>query len=409
MLFTKSAGTNIEVLPPALLPPLQKDFHRISSIDLLRGAVMIIMALDHVRDYFHADTMFYDPLDLAKTNVILFFTRWITHICAPVFVFLAGTSAFLSGQRKSKNELSLFLVKRGLWLMFLEVTVVNFGWAFNFKLPFIGLAVIWALGVCMVVLAAIIRLPMKATLVIGLLLVFGHNLLDPIHIDTFFWAGLHEPRIFRLDETHSVRTAYPVLPWIGIMCLGYCLGNLYLKNVSQAVRKKWLLTIGCLAILLFIVLRCINLYGDPSQWSQQGSWQFTILSFLNTTKYPPSSLYTLMTLAPALLFLAFTENSANRFTKPIIHIGKVPMFYYLLHIYLIHLLAMFAAEFSGFDWRDMILERRSWMDPRLKGFGFSLLTTYLVWIGVVVILYPLCRWYDRYKSVHREKWWLSYL
>ena len=293
--------------------------------------------------------------------------------------------------------------------MFLEVTVVNFGWAFNFKLPFIGLAVIWALGVCMVVLAAIIRLPQKAILVIGLLLVFGHNLLDPIHIDNFFWAELHEPRIFRLNEAHSVRTAYPVLPWIGIMCLGYCMGNLYLKNVSRAVRKKWLLRIGCLAILLFIVLRFINVYGDPFPWSQQGSWQFTMLSFLNTTKYPPSLLYTLMTLGPALLFLAFTENSPNRFTRPIIHIGKVPMFYYLLHIYLIHLLAMFAAEFSGFGWRDMILARRTWLDPRLKGFGFSLLTTYLVWIGVVVMLYPLCRWYDRYKSTHREKWWLSYL
>ena len=408
MLFTKSARTNIEVSPPSLFT-LQQEPYRISSIDLLRGVVMIIMALDHVRDYFHADTMFYDPLDLSKTNVILFFTRWITHFCAPVFVFLAGTSAFLSGHRKSKKELSLFLVKRGLWLMFLEITVVNFGWAFNFKLPFIGLAVIWALGVCMVALAAIIRLPIKAILVIGLLLVFGHNLLDPIHINNFFWAGLHETRIFRLNETHSVRTAYPVLPWIGIMCLGYCMGNLYLKKVSQALRKKWLLTLGCLAILLFIVLRFINVYGDPSPWSKQGSWQFTILSFLNTTKYPPSLLYTLMTLGPALFFLAFTENLANRFTKPIIHIGRVPMFYYLLHIYLIHLLAMFAAEFSGFDWRDMILERRSWMDPRLKGFGFSLLTTYLVWIGVVLILYPFCRWYDRYKSIHREKWWLSYL
>jgi uncharacterized membrane protein len=408
MLFTKTTSTNIHAMPPSLIP-VQQGSYRISSIDLLRGVVMIIMALDHTRDYFHADAMFYSPEDLEKTNVILFFTRWITHFCAPVFVFLAGTSAFISGQRKSKKSLSFFLITRGLWLMFLEVTVVGFGWGFNIRLPFTGLAVIWALGVCMIALAGIIHLPLRAILALGILLVFGHNLLDGIHFDNFFWAELHETQIFRVDENHLVRTAYPVLAWIGIICLGYCCGHFYLKKVLQPVRQRWLLVMGFSAVFLFIILRAINMYGDPLPWSQQRSWPFTIVSFLNTTKYPPSLMYTLMTLGPALLFLAFTENASNRFTKPVIHIGRVPMFYYLLHIYLIHFLAMLAAEFSGFDWRDMILQRRTWVDPQLKGYGFSLLATYAVWIGVVLILYPFCKWYDRYKSTHKDKWWLSYL
>ena len=170
-----------------------------------------------------------------------------------------------------------------------------------------------------------------------------------------------------------------------------------------------MLTIGAAAIALFIIIRTVNFYGDPNLWSVQNSATFTILSFLNATKYPPSLLYTLMTLGPALIFLAFTEKALNGFTRPIIHIGRVPMFYYILHLYLIHLLAMFAAEFSGFNWTDMILQRRTWTDPQLKGYGFSLGFTYLVWIGVVLLLYPLCKVYDKYKTEHKEKWWLSYL
>ena len=408
MLSANVTPSNVQVLP-ALSIPVQQPAYRVSSIDLLRGVVMIIMALDHTRDFFHADSMFFEPTNLTKTNPVLFFTRWITHYCAPVFVFLTGVGAFLSGQRKTKRELSFFLLTRGLWLIFLEIFVVGFGWGFNINYPFTGLAVIWTLGVSMIALSAIIHLPIKFILALGLVIVFGHNLLDNIHYDNFFWAVLHETKIFRLNENHILRVAYPVLAWIGIMSLGYCLGSLYTKQVSYAIRKKWLLILGSSAIFLFIILRWTNAYGDPSPWAQQASWEFTLLSFLNTSKYPPSLLFTLMTLGPAMIFLAFTENASNRITKPIIHIGRVPMFYYLLHIYLIHLLAMVAAELSGYDWRDMIFERRAWTDLQLKGYGFPLYVTYIVWIGVVLILYPLCNWYDRYKTRHKEKWWLSYL
>jgi uncharacterized membrane protein len=382
---------------------------RITSIDLLRGIVMVIMALDHVRDYFHASVMFFDPADLSQTSPELFFTRWITHFCAPVFVFLAGTSAFLSGQRKTKKQLSSFLLTRGIWLILIEFTLVNFAWSFNIKLPFIGLGVIWALGISMIALAGLIYLPLKFILAAGLIIVFGHNLLDGIHFKNVFWSALHEPRVFRIDDSHLIRFTYPVLPWIGIMLLGYCFGRLYTKEFTAELRKKWLLIIGTTATALFVIIRAINIYGDPESWSTQNSSTFTFLSFLNTTKYPPSLLYTLMTLGPSMIFLAFAEKPLNRFTQAITRVGRVPMFYYILHLYLIHLLAMLAAEFSGFSWSDMILQRRTWVDPQLKGYGFSLGITYLVWIGVVLLLYPLCKWYDKYKTAHKEKWWLSYL
>jgi uncharacterized membrane protein len=382
---------------------------RIQSIDLLRGVVIIIMALDHVRDYFHADSLRFVPEDLVQTTPFMFFTRWITHFCAPVFVFLAGASAFLSGRRKTKRQMSKFLLTRGLWLILLELIVVNFAWSFNIKLPFIGLGVIWVTGISMIALAAVIHLPFNLGLTLGIIIVCCHNLLDNIHFEGFFWSVLHEPKVFRLDESRQVRVTYPVLPWIGIMILGYCFGRLYTKEFSLERRIKWLLITGAGAITLFILIRAINIYGDPRPWSDQPTEMFTLISFLNTTKYPPSLLYTLMTLGPAMLFLALTEKSSGGLTPPIIHIGRVPMFFYILHLYLIHLLAMFAAEFSGFNWTDMILERRTWIDPQLKGYGFSLGVTYLIWAGVVLLLYPFCKWYDRYKSAHKEKWWLSYL
>lgn len=395
------------------LPPLvvsaDRSGSRVSSIDLLRGVVMVIMALDHTRDYFHADFMFFEPTDLEKTTPALFFTRWITHFCAPAFVFLAGTSAFLSGQRKSKKGLSIFLITRGLWIIFVEIFITGFGWGFNIQFPWTGLQVLWALGASMIALAALIHLPVKAIVVIGMVIVLGHNFLDPVHIDSFWWSALHETRIFPLGEGRRIRVTYPVLPWIGIMSLGYGFGTLYTKSVSQASRKRWLLAFGCATILLFIILRALNIYGDPSRWSQQPSGMFTILSFLNTTKYPPSLLFTAMTLGPSLLFLAVTENVSGRLTKPLIHFGRVPMFYYIVHIFFIHLLAMLAAELTGFHWYNMVLERRTQFETGLKGYGFSLMTTYLVWIGIVLILYPLCKWYDAYKIRHTGQWWLSYI
>jgi len=370
---------------------------------------MVIMVLDHVRDYFHADSLNFSPEDFSQTNPAIFLTRWITHFCAPTFVFLAGTSAFLSGQRKSKKQLSSFLLKRGLWLIIVDLIIVNFAWSFNVRLPFIGLGVIWAIGISMMILAAVIHLRYWMGMLLGLILVFGHNLLDTVHFDGFFWSILHESTVFQLNETRFIRVTYPLLPWIGIMILGYNFGRLYTKAFIADRRKKWLLMMGAASILLFMIVRAINIYGDPQPWSFQSSPVFTILSFLNTTKYPPSMLYTLMTLGPAMIFLAYAEKISGSFARAIIHIGRVPMFFYLLHLYLIHVIALFAAEFSGFHWTDMILQRRVWLDPQLKGYGFSLAVTYLIWIGIILILYPLCKWYDKYKTDHKQYWWLSYL
>ena len=388
--------------------------NRIESIDLLRGIVMIVMALDHVRDYFHADAFLYDPTDMSKTSVILFFTRWITHFCAPVFIFLAGTSAFLIGLRKSKQELSVFLLKRGLWLVFLELTIVNFAWFFNVQFSLITLFVIWALGIGMIVLAACIHLPFKITLAIGALMVVGHNALDGFHvegngIEAILWSIVHQFQGFPLSESYFLFAGYPIVPWIGVMLLGYCFGVFYQSSYSQASRKKILLYLGSGLIVLFVLIRFINGYGDPHPWSVQPNPVFTVLSFLNVTKYPPSLLYILVTLGPAILFLAISENYFGNISQRIKILGRVPMFYYLLHLYLIHVLALIAAMLTGYEASDMVFNTWVTNSPNLIGYGFSLWVVYIVWIGVVVILYPLCKWYDAYKAKQRHKWWLSYI
>lgn len=387
---------------------------RITSIDLLRGIVMIIMALDHVRDYFHAGAFLFDPLDLEKTNTALFFTRWITHFCAPVFMFLAGTSAFLVGQKKSKKELSFFLLKRGIWLLLLELTLINFGWNFDITFTNIYFIVIWALGLSMILLAGLIHLPVKLILLIAGLLVAGHNLLDNIHVtgnnlQAFGWALLHDQNFFSWQGKNFL-VGYPILPWIGVMALGYCFGTFYTSVYSSERRKKILLLIGGSAVLLFILLRFINLYGDPFPWSRQSSAFYSFLSFIKVQKYPPSLLYILVTLGPAILFLAFAEKINNTASKAISVYGRVPMFYYVLHIFLIHLLAMASAGlFTDYGWGVWILKQPLWFAEGLKGYGFSLGVVYLVWLVIVIGLYPLCKKYDRYKAAHKEKWWLSYL
>lgn len=370
------------------------------------------MALDHVRDYFHADAFLYDPLDLDQTGVLLFLTRWITHFCAPVFVFLAGTSAFLVGERKGKKELSLFLIKRGLWLIVLEFTVVNFGWYFNVHFTTILFVVIWALGISMVVLGGLIFLPRKIILAIGVLLVVGHNLLDNISVAgsdwmAVSWALLHQWNFFQFGE-HNLFIAYPITPWIGVMALGYCFGSLYSLNPVE--RKNMLTRLGGSAIVLFVLIRGLNAYGDPSHWSYQSTSIFSFLSFLNTTKYPPSLLYLLMTLGPAILFLAYAERPIKNFFQPLVVVGRVPMFYYLLHLYLIHGLALIAAVTTGFGFSSMV-NIPVWVTESevLKGYGFNLWVVYGVWAFVVLALFPLCKWYDRYKRNHRDNWWLSYL
>jgi len=403
---------NVAILVPAESPAiLPKKSPRIESIDLLRGVIMIIMAIDHVRDYFHYDAFYYSPTDLTQTSPLLFFTRFITHYCAPVFVFLAGLSGYLSGTRKSKKEHALFLLKRGLWLILVELFIIVFFRTFNPTYPYVQLQVIWAIGISMIVLSALVFLKRIYIVLIAALLVGGHNLLDPIHMQgnglwSFLWAVLHESKHFQFGHFH-VYAQYPVLPWIGIMAMGYCCGSLYNKGYSSKKRKRQLLSIGLLAVTLFVALRWNNLYGDPSVWSPQKSSLFSFLSFINVTKYPPSLLYSLITIGPALIFLSVSEKLLSRVGKEIKIFGGVPMFYYLAHILLIHILAAIAGAITGYP-EIFVLRNRIYDIPALRGYGFNLATVYLVWAVLIIILYPFCKWFNYYKKTH-DYWWLSYL
>jgi len=382
---------------------------RITSIDLLRGAVMVIMALDHVRDYFHADAFLFDPADLERTTAPIFLTRWISHFCAPVFVFLAGTSAWFVHRRRGTAGVSAFLFKRGLWLVALEVTVVTFAWSFNPAFPVFFLQVIWAIGMGMLALAAAVHLPLRAIAAIGAVLVFGHNALDGLDFGgAWWWAALHQMAFIPVDG-RMVGLVYPVLPWIGTMLLGYCFGTFYGEGFTPAARKRALRWAGATAVMLFTALRATNLYGDPRPWAAQDSALFTVFSFIETWKYPPSLLFLLMTLGPALLLLSAVEGTRGRGAQALIVLGRVPFFYYIVHIVLLHLGALLAAQLTGFHWTDMVLTTWVTMESGLQGYGFGLPVVYLLWAALVLGLYPLCRWYDRLKSRKRHLWWLSYL
>jgi uncharacterized membrane protein len=383
---------------------------RIESIDLLKGLVMVIMALDHVRDYVHYSAFFFDPADPTKSTLPIFFTRFITHFCAPIFCFLAGTSAFMVGKRKSKSELSSFLLKRGLWLVFIEMTIVNFGWFFDiyFKSP--NLLVIWSLGISMIFLAALVHLPRKIVLLFSLVLILGHNLLDTVHYNgNVFWAIMHEYAFLKLNNGFDFEVGYPLIPWIAVIALGYYFGAFYDSSFDSFQRKKLFNIIGISAIFAFVILRFSNVYGDQIPYKDYGILSKDLISFFNPSKYPPSLDYLLMTLGAAFLFLANAEKLKGKVIDFFSTFGRVPFFYYILHLYLIHLIALIFAEFSGFGWRIMIL--RDWITatPALKGYGFSLWVVYAVWILVIALLYPVCKKFDTYKQAHKEKWWLSYL
>ncbi|MEZ4809931.1 MAG: heparan-alpha-glucosaminide N-acetyltransferase domain-containing protein [Allomuricauda sp.] len=386
--------------------------NRIKSIDMLRGLVMVIMALDHVRDYFHADAYLFDPTDMARTNVALFWTRFVTHFCAPVFVFLAGTSAFFVGQRRDKKSLSIWLLKRGVWLVIAELTIIKLAWMFKLDYSTILLQVIWALGISMIFLAGFIHMPKKLMVGLCLLVVFGHNLLDPIaptdSVASGFWSFLHVFNVVGMGG-FKVFVGYPLIPWIFVMPLGYYFGELYKPSYDAKLRVKRLFQIGLGMTLLFFVLRTINVYGDPYTWSPQNSLGMTIASFFNITKYPPSLLYLLITLGPSLIFLALVENWQNKWTEKLVVIGKVPMFFYIVHIYVIHFFAVLATLFTGFGFSDMVIDLWVTLQPQLQGYGFGLWIVYLIWILLTIGLYPVCNWYNDYKTRHREKWWLSYL
>jgi uncharacterized membrane protein len=398
--------------------PIQKRGYRIESIDLLRGLVMIIMALDHTRDFFHQPANIDDPLNLATTTPILFFTRWITHFCAPVFVFLAGTSAFFQSSRKSKAELSRFLITRGLWLVFIEVFVINLAVSFDPSYTVIGLQTIWSIGVSMIILGLAICMPFAAVLTVGLLIVFGHNALDfyeqqfpPNYTYNIFYSFLHRPGIYPLGGGHSLLIFYPILSWAGLMMLGYCFGKLFTKY-EGVQRKKVLTGLGLGIILFFVILRVTNLYGDANHWSTQKNGLFTVLSFIDTVKYPPSLLYMCMTIGPAILFVAWWGNVKNGVTKFITVYGKVPFFYYVLHFTWIHILSTIGFFARGHSFYEGTHIKTEGPLPAfnflLPGDGYDLFIVYIVWMFVFISLYPLCKWFSQYKQTHKQ-WWLSYL
>lgn len=394
---------------------------RIQSIDVLRGLAVVIMALDHVRDLFYkadlgqAADVAVNPTNLETTYPMLFFTRWITHFCAPLFVLLAGTSIYLMCLRKPKKELSPFLIKRGLWLIVLEVTIVTFGWTFNPFYNVVILQVIWAIGASMIVLGLLIHLPYKIVFGIGFLIVVGHNLMDFSSISSSLRGNVVADLIYFtnfsvhvITSNHIFIIVYSFLPWTGVMLLGFCFGKLYEAATDQRYRIKMLLRMGFGIIILFFALRLSNFYGDPLPWSDQPrGFTYTILSFFNLNKYPPSLLFLAMTIGPGMLFLAFIEKIKNKFTAILDVYGKVPMIFYVLHFYLIHTLVVIVFYFQGFGSSDIISPNNPFFF-KPNGFGFGLWGVYAVWAIVVLALFPVCKKYGIYKSSHHQ-WWLSYL
>lgn len=377
---------------------------RIDSVDLLRGLVMVLMALDHVRDFFGAGGT--NPRDVADAG--LFLTRWITHFCAPTFVLLAGISAYLYGsRRRSTGELSGFLITRGLWLMVIELTIVRFGWRFNLALDVVVLQVIWVIGASMVVLAGLVHLPRWGIAVTAVLLMSGHNLLDGIPAESleswaWLWNVLHQPGIIAVRGL-AVFPLYTLVPWVGVMAAGYVLGPI--MWIEAIERRRWLLRLGIAILIGFVLLRATNLYGDPAAWSFRGDWLPTMLSFINCEKYPPSLLYLMMTLGPALILLALAESAGGRVADWITVYGRVPLFYYVTHLYLIHLAAIGYALMSVGD-ADFLLH--GFPLRKDASYGLSLPALYAVWLLVVIALFPLCRWYAALKQ-SRCEWWWSYL
>jgi uncharacterized membrane protein len=397
-----------------------KIYQRIDSIDFLRGLVMVIMLLDHTREFVHADAFRFSPTDLSKTNVLLFFTRWITHLCAPTFVFLAGTSIYLQLMRgKSREELSKFLMTRGLWLIVLEFTVVRFSLFFNFDYTFFGLVeVIWIFGVSMIVLAALIYLPVQLIAAFGIGMIALHNLLDRFAVAPAtsmagmpapdflqsLWLFLHQPGFVPLSQNVKLFVAYPLVPWVGVMAAGYALGIIYTWEAER--RRNFLFKLGLAMTALFVIIRATNLYGDPQIWTTHPNLVFTVLSFLNTTKYPASLLFLLMTLAPALMILAWSDkineqNENNFLTRIFITFGRVPLFYFILQMFVAHVFGILLSFFAGKSIGFYFLNFPASATEAPPDAGFPLWVVYAAWLAGLLLLYPLCLWYGKIKQGRR--------
>jgi uncharacterized membrane protein len=376
---------------------------RLAAIDLVRGLIMVLMALDHTRHFF-------EPVGVNVRDVTdpaLFMTRWITHFCAPLFILLAGTSAFLFGATHGRSALARFLATRGLWLIVIEFTVLRFGWTFDLSFTFFVAQVIWAIGASMLVLAALVFLPRPVIAAFAVTLIAGHNLLDGVKAADLgalapLWTILHHQGLLRPMPDIAVYVFYPLVPWIGVMAAGYALGPLFLAE--PATRRRWLLGLGALLTVGFVVLRALNLYGDPVPWRPQPTGTATLLAFINCEKYPPSLLYLMMTLGPGLLAPAAFEDARGRLADFLVVFGRVPFFFYVAHIYLIHALAVgFALATAG---EAAWLTGAGGRPP--AHYGLALPAIYGVTAIVVGLLYPVCRAFAALKA-RRRNWWLSYL
>jgi uncharacterized membrane protein len=390
---------------------------RVDSIDALRGTIMIIMALDHVRDMIHRAAMSSSPTDLATTTPVLFLTRWVTHICAPVFMFTAGLGVYLWWQRgRTKGQLSRYLATRGLWLVFLEVTVMRLAYNFDFAQSYpILLLVLWALGGCMILMSLLVWLPVRLLAVLSVAAIALHNTLDGIQASSLgtaapLWNVIHQPGAFPAGKA-LVFVAYPLVPWVAVMALGFSFGQFFQMEASR--RRRYFLLIGIAMTVAFLVVRGINAYGDPAPWSTQRSATFTVLSFLNTTKYPPSLAFLLMTLGPALIVLGLFDRMSFKSSNPVIVFGRVPLFYFVIHFYLAHIAsAVLALVKYGSSVRAFIFHPVPSMGGPVKlfppDFGWDLWVAYAVWAAIVIGVYPACRWFAGVKA-RRKEWWLSYL
>jgi uncharacterized membrane protein len=401
---------------PALGQSVSTGRSRVQTVDAIRGAIIIIMALDHIRDYIHWAAMISSPTDLTRTSTAIFLTRWITHFCAPVFAFTAGIGAFLwLGQNRTRPQLSRFLLTRGLWLMLLEITLIKFVMFLQvgFRDSLTILTVFWMLGLCMVVLAGLIYLPMRLLAVLSVLVIAGHNLLDRVQAQSFgsaawFWDILHQQALFRVHGA-AVIVAYPLVPWVAVMAAGYCMGPIF--RWEPARRQPFLLQLGICLSVGFVLLRAINIYGDPSPWALQSPGLFTVLSFLNCTKYPPSLLFLLMTLGPALIVMSWLDRRQFPSANPVIVFGRVPFFFFVVHLALVHAISILLLFLRYGSTKFLFIPPPSLGSARNlfpENYGFNLSVVYGVWFAVIVMLYPLCRWFAGVKQRRRD-WWLSYL
>lgn len=370
---------------------------RLLSLDRARGLAMALMALDHTRDFWGDHSI--RPTDLSRASALLFFTRWVTHFCAPTFVLLAGTSAYLHGRRLTGAELSRFLVTRGLWLVFLELTVVRAGWSLAVHMPRVTLQVIWALGWSMVALAALRALPRWAIALFGAVVCVGHNALDGVHFSSSLWAIAHESRRFSLGPLR-VFVLYPLIPWVGLMALGYALGPVFERPLGEQRRALALMGVACL--VAFVALRVPNVYGDPTPWSPVARTGFSILATINTAKYPPSLAYLLMTVGPLLLLLSWWTHERATVGDRLVQFGRVPLFFYVIHLPMLQVSAgLYLIARGGVAAIESAIRSG-------RGTGLSLPMVYAVWLLVLVVLYPACRWFAALKARRRD-WWLSYL